>query len=100
MRPRSASTKAAIHPNQVRTINEAFTLSQEDVEHALAVLAANAMGVGIVDDRMIDEAVAPKARRVLAAAGQKRNSPSVTASAGTLRRSGPRQPGLLLTIPC
>ena len=62
--------KAAIHPNQVRTINEAFTPSQEDVEHARAVLAANAMGVGIVNDRMIDEAVARKARRVLAAAGQ------------------------------
>jgi hypothetical protein len=50
------------------------------------------MGVGIVDDRMIDEAVARKARRVLAAAGQSCRSPSVIASANTLRRSGSASP--------
>jgi (S)-citramalyl-CoA lyase len=39
------------------------------VERARAILAENAKGVGTVDGQMIDEAVARKARRTLAAAG-------------------------------
>ena len=62
--------KAAIHPGQVAPINGALTPTSEAVAHAHAVLAANAGGVGIVDGQMIDEAVARKARRVLAAAGE------------------------------
>ena len=62
--------KAAIHPGQVGTINKAFTPTDKAVEHAKAVLAANTQGVGVVDGQMIDEAVARKARRVLAAVGQ------------------------------
>ena len=62
--------KAAIHPGQVGTINGALTPTREAIEHARAVLCANSKGVGIVDGRMIDEAVARKARRILAAAGQ------------------------------
>ena len=62
--------KAAIHPGQVETINEALTPNPKAVEHAKAVLAANDKGVGVVDGQMVDEAVARKARRVLAAAGQ------------------------------
>ena len=62
--------KAAIHPHQVSRINAALTPSQEAVEHARAVLAADTMGVGVVDGQMIDEATAHKVRRVLAAAGQ------------------------------
>ena len=62
--------KAAIHPGQVAPINQALTPTDEAVEHAKAVLAANTKGVGVVDGQMIDEAVARKARRVLAAAGQ------------------------------
>ena len=62
--------KAAIHPGQVDTINKALTPTSKAVEHAKAVLAANTKGVGVVDGQMIDEAVARKARRVLAAAGQ------------------------------
>ena len=61
--------KAAIHPHQVGPINEALTPDGEAIEHARAVLAANEEGVGLVDGAMIDEAVARKARRVLAAAG-------------------------------
>jgi len=48
----------------------ALTPTPEAVKHAEAVLAANTKGVGVVDGQMIDEAVARKARRVLAAAGQ------------------------------
>ncbi len=62
--------KAAIHPGQVGPINQALTPTDKAVEHAKAVLAANTKGVGVVDGQMIDEAVARKARRVLAAAGQ------------------------------
>ena len=62
--------KAAIHPGQVGAINDAFTPTPEAIKHAEAVLAANTKGVGVVDGQMIDDAVARKARRVLAAAGQ------------------------------
>jgi len=62
--------KAAIHPGQVGAINDALTPTPEAVKHAEAVLAANTKGVGVVDGQMIDEALARKARRVLAAAGQ------------------------------
>ena len=62
--------KAAIHPGQVGPINKALTPTDKAVEHARAVLAANTKGVGVVDGQMIDEAVARKARRVLAAVGQ------------------------------
>jgi (S)-citramalyl-CoA lyase len=61
--------KAAIHPAQVAAINAALTPTQEAVEQARAILAENAKGVGMVGGQMIDEAVARKARRTLAAAG-------------------------------
>jgi (S)-citramalyl-CoA lyase len=53
----------------VGAINAALTPSAEAVEKARAILAENAKGVGTVDGQMIDEAVARKARRTLAAAG-------------------------------
>ena len=62
--------KAAIHPGQVGPINQALTPTDQAVEHAKAVLAANTKGIGLVDGQMIDEAVARKARRTLAAVGQ------------------------------
>ncbi len=62
--------KVAIHPGQVASINQSLTPTDKAVEHAKAVLAANTKGVGMVDGQMIDEAVARKARRILAAAGQ------------------------------
>ena len=64
------AAKAAIHPNQVAPINQALTPSDQAVEHARAVLAASMKGVGVVNGQMVDEAVARKARRTLAAAGQ------------------------------
>jgi (S)-citramalyl-CoA lyase len=63
------AAKAAIHPAQVGAINAALTPSAEAVQKARAILAENAKGVGTVDGQMIDEAVARKARRTLAAAG-------------------------------
>jgi (S)-citramalyl-CoA lyase len=63
------AAKAAIHPAQIGAINAALTPSAEAVKKARAILAENAKGVGTVDGQMIDEAIARKARRTLAAAG-------------------------------
>jgi (S)-citramalyl-CoA lyase len=63
------AAKAAIHPAQIGAINAALTPSAEAVETARAILAESAKGVGTVDGKMIDEAVARKARRTLASAG-------------------------------
>jgi (S)-citramalyl-CoA lyase len=63
------AAKAAIHPAQIAAINAALTPSAEAVDKARAILAENAKGVGTVDGQMIDEAIARKARRTLAAAG-------------------------------
>src|SRR5580658_6223421 len=62
--------KAAIHPNQIAPINAALTPRPEEVTRARAILAENAKGVGVVQGQMVDEAVARKARRALAAAGE------------------------------
>ena len=62
--------KAAIHPKQIATINEALTPHPDEVARARAILAENDKGVGVVQGEMVDEAVARKARRVLAAAGE------------------------------
>src|SRR5271170_2009921 len=63
------AAKAAIHPAQIVAINAALTPSAEAVDKARAILAENAKGVGAIDGQMIDEAIARKARRTLAAAG-------------------------------
>jgi (S)-citramalyl-CoA lyase len=62
--------KSAIHPNQIAPINAALTPSPDAVAHARAILAENAKGVGVVQGQMVDEAVARKARSILAAAGE------------------------------
>ena len=64
------AAKAAIHPGQVGAINAALTPSAAAVAEARQILAENAKGVGVVGGRMIDEAVARRARRILAAAGE------------------------------
>lgn len=64
------TAKAAIHPNQVAPINAALTPTAEAVAEARMILEENAKGVGVVNGRMIDEAIARKARRILAAAGE------------------------------
>ena len=57
--------KAAIHPRQVASIRAAFTPSDDAVARAHAIVAANEQGVGRVEGRMVDEAVARRARRIL-----------------------------------
>ena len=68
--------KWAIHPAQIAALNELFTPSEEEVEHARAVIDALAAaeregGAGAValDGQMLDEAVRAAALRVLARAG-------------------------------
>jgi citrate lyase subunit beta/citryl-CoA lyase len=68
--------KWAIHPAQVAALNELFTPSEDEVEHARAVVAAleeaeRSGGAGAValDGQMLDEAVRVAALRVLARAG-------------------------------
>jgi (S)-citramalyl-CoA lyase len=62
------AAKAAIHPGQVALINAAFAPSVAEVAQAHRILVENEKGVGVVNGQMIDEAVARKARRILAAA--------------------------------
>lgn len=62
------TAKAAIHPKQVVTINMALTPTPEEVAEARRILEVNAQGVGVVGGRMVDEAIARKARRTLAIA--------------------------------
>ncbi|MFI5429814.1 aldolase/citrate lyase family protein [Aeromicrobium sp. UC242_57] len=62
--------RACIHPAQVAVVNDVFTPSAEAIAEAEEVLAAlAAAGSGVAVDsrgRMLDEAVARQARRVLA----------------------------------
>ena len=66
------SAKAAIHPGQVQTINEAFTPSAEALREATAIVAAFAQqpGAGAVNigGRMFDRPHLTAAERVLARA--------------------------------
>jgi citrate lyase subunit beta/citryl-CoA lyase len=69
--------KWVIHPRQVEALNEVFTPSDAEVEHARTVLSAlergareGAAGAVLLDGQMLDEAVAVAARRVLARAGE------------------------------
>ena len=60
----------AIHPDQVETINAAFTPSAADVEYARRVVAAFATGAGVasLDGKMLDQPHLKQARHVLAMA--------------------------------
>lgn len=61
--------KCAIHPTQASIINEVFMPSEEEVSRARQVLVINQRGVGSIDHKMVDEAIAHKARLTLARAG-------------------------------
>ena len=63
------TAKAAIHPGQIGPINAALSPSPQAVEEASRLLVENEKGVGTLDGKMIDEAMARRARRTLAKAG-------------------------------
>lgn len=60
----------AIHPDQVATINAAFTPSAADVDYARKVVAAFAAGTGVasLDGKMLDQPHLKQAKHVLALA--------------------------------
>jgi citrate lyase subunit beta-like protein len=66
--------KQIIHPNQVNTVQEAFTPSNDAITYALRVMAADAQhqqrgfGTFALDGRMVDAPVVKAAARVLARA--------------------------------
>ncbi len=66
--------KAAIHPNQIETINDVFTPSEEKIEWANGVLeardAAGDKGVFEYDGEMIDAPVLSRAEEILRRAGE------------------------------
>jgi len=68
--------KWAIHPAQLGALREAFTPTEAEVAAARKTLAAleraaaDGVGTVAVGDRMLDEALAVSARRVLARAGE------------------------------
>ena len=67
--------KGAIHPEQVRYINECFTPSEEEIEYAKRVMQAieeakkKGLGAVSLDGRMIDEPVVKRAERILRLGG-------------------------------
>lgn len=73
--------KAAIHPAHVQAINSQFTPSPERVAWARQVLEVSERGAGTVDGRMVDEAIARQARRVIAAAVSAHTSAESAAAA-------------------
>lgn len=67
--------KWCVHPEQVAIVNDAFTPSPQEVEHARRVVAAyraadqEGRGAIVLDDEMVDLATVRVAERVLALAG-------------------------------
>ena len=65
--------RIAIHPDQVATINECFSPSQADIDHARCIVAAFAADPGVgtigIDGKMYDIPHLKAAHRTLAAAG-------------------------------
>lgn len=59
------SAKAAIHPRQIAAINDTLTPTPADVEMARNVLIESEKGVGVLNGKMVDEAIARRARRTL-----------------------------------
>ena len=57
----------AIHPDQVPVINEAFTPSAADIDHAYRVVAAfsNGEGVASLDGKMLDQPHLKQAKHIL-----------------------------------
>jgi citrate lyase subunit beta/citryl-CoA lyase len=62
----------AIHPDQVEPINDAFTPSDDDIDHAKKVIAAFANGAGVasLDGKMLDQPHLKQAKHVLALSEQ------------------------------
>ena len=62
------SAKAAVHPAQIAPIVDGFTPTTSQTAWAREVVVTAKRGVGTVDGQMVDEAIARRARRILARA--------------------------------
>ncbi len=62
--------KICVHPRQVALAHEVFTPTDNEVEHARAVLAAGGSGVAVVDGAMVDDVHLRMAQTVLARSGR------------------------------
>jgi len=62
------TAKAAIHPAQLAVINHIFTPTSEQVSEAKEIIAMAQKGVGVLNGKMIDHAMAVKAKKVIAKA--------------------------------
>jgi len=62
--------KWVVHPEQIATVDEVFTPSEEELERARRILAA-AEGASRVEDDMVDDATKRMAAAVLARAGER-----------------------------
>ena len=58
--------KCAIHPKQLATINEIFSPSEQEIAWARRVIDATQQGAAVVDGKMVDQAMARRAKLVLA----------------------------------
>jgi len=65
------SAKAAVHPRQIALINEALSPTSAEIEDAEKIVALAREGVGVLKGRMVDEAMARRARRILASAAER-----------------------------
>jgi len=62
------NAKAAIHPNQVRFINQVFSPSPKQIEHALRVIKAeteSSKGAFSLDGKMIDKPIIERSKKVI-----------------------------------
>lgn len=62
------SAKAAVHPGQISTIVDGFAPTEDQIDWARMVVETSARGIGTVGGHMIDEAIARRARQILARA--------------------------------
>ena len=62
------TAKAAIHPAQLAVINHIFTPTGEQVKEAKEIIAMAQKGVGVLNGKMVDNAMAVKAKKVIAKA--------------------------------
>jgi (S)-citramalyl-CoA lyase len=62
------TAKAAIHPAQLAVINHIFTPTSEQVTEAKEIIDMAQKGVGVLNGKMVDHAMAVKAKKVVAKA--------------------------------
>jgi len=90
--------KTAIHPSQVTAINDAFSPSTWDVDHARRVVAAHAeataagSGVVVVDGRLIENLHVAEAHRIFALAAAIEQKQAAPAAAAADSAAPPAQP--------